>query len=207
MGIQYFNCGGHRLPAPTTQNIGCPSIRLWHHRSWAIQKISSLILYIFYIWGSLVKRYSRTLAIKLKDLGLLVRVDNVNSTAKLWMYHVWKIYCELGVHEWDWVHERLFMPEGIKNAHALNPIHEPRSYISLWRTILHTPLFCRFIPLLFHKYTNNHHLYCHFPRLKVPVKSATCLECTIQNRGVRCACTNALAHNNKYLWRASNFSA
>ena len=39
---------------------------------------------------------------------------------------------ELGVHEWDWVNERLFMPEGIKNVHALNPIHEPRLYISFW---------------------------------------------------------------------------
>ena len=80
-----------------------------------------------------------------------------------------------------------------------------RSYISLWRTILHTPLFCRFIPWIFQKYTKNHHLYCHFPHLKVPVKSTTCLECTIQNRGVRCACTYAWAHNNKYLWRTSNF--
>ena len=62
-------------------------------------------------------------------------------------------------------------PEGIKNVHALNPIHEPRSYISLWWTILHTPLFCRFIPLIFQKYTKNHHLYCHFLHLKVPVKS------------------------------------
>ena len=44
-----------------------------------------------------------------------------------------------------------------------------------------------------------------FPHLKVPVKSATCFECTIQNRGVRCACTYAWAHNNKYLWRTSNF--
>ena len=58
---------------------------------------------------------------------------------------------DLGVHEWDWVHELVFMPEGIKNVHALNPIHEPRSYISLWWTILHTPLFCRFIPLIFQK--------------------------------------------------------
>ena len=96
-------------------------------------------------------------------------------------------------------------PEGIKNVHARNPIHEPRSYISLWWTILHTPLFCRFIPLFFQKYTKNHHLYCHFPHLKVPVKSATCMECTIQNRGVGCACTYAWAHNNKYLWRTSNF--
>ena len=62
-------------------------------------------------------------------------------------------------------------PEGIKNVHALNPIHEPHSYISLWWTILHTPLFCRFILLIFQKYTKNHHLYCHFPHLKVPVKS------------------------------------
>ena len=37
----------------------------------------------------------------------------------------------LGIHEWDRVHERLLMPEGIKNVHALNPIHELRSYISL----------------------------------------------------------------------------
>ena len=48
--------------------------------------------------------------------------------------------------------------------------------------------------LIFQKYTKNHHLYCHFPHLKVLVKSATCLECTIQNRGVRCACTYAWAH-------------
>ena len=72
---------------------------------------------------------------------------------------------ELGVHEWDWVHERLLIcpraqPKGIKNVHALNPIHEPRSYIILWWTILHTPLFCRFIPLIFQKYTKTHHLYC-----------------------------------------------
>ena len=87
-------------------------------------------------------------------------------------------------------------PEGIKNVHALNPIHEPRSYISVWWTILHTPLFCRFIPLIFQKYTKNHHLYCQFSHLKVPVKSATCLEYTIQNRGVRCACTYTWAHNN-----------
>ena len=98
-------------------------------------------------------------------------------------------------------------PEGIKNVHALNHIHEPRSYISLWWTILHTPLFCRFIPLIFQKYTINHHLYCHFPHLKVPVKAATYLECTIQNRGVRCACTYAWAHNNKYLWCTSKFSS
>ena len=127
---------------------------------------------------------------------------NISSfTSWKYLYHS----THLGVHEWDWVHERLFMPEGIKNVHALNPIHEPRSYISLWWTILHTPLFCRFIPLIFQKYTKNHHLYCHFPHLKVPVKSATCLECTIQNRGVRCACTYVWAHNNKYLWRTSNF--
>ena len=43
-----------------------------------------------------------------------------------------KVGDELGVHaEWDWVHERLFMPEGIKNVHALNPFHEPRSYIMM----------------------------------------------------------------------------
>ena len=40
------------------------------------------------------------------------------------------------------------------------------------------------------------YLYCHFPHLKVPVKSTTCLECTIQNSGVRCARTYAWAHNN-----------
>ena len=119
---------------------------------------------------------------------------------------------ELGVHEWiecmnDCLCPRA-QPKGIKNVHALNPIHEPRSYISLWWTILHTPSFCRFIPLIFQKDTKNNHLYCHFPHLKVPVKSATCLECTIQNRGVCCARSiYGWAHNNKYLWRTSNFSA
>ena len=109
-----------------------------------------------------------------------------------------KVY-ELGVHEWDWVHERLFMPEGAARGHkkcsCTQSHYEPRSYISLWWTVLHTPLFCRFIPLIFQKYTKNHHLYCHFPHLKVPVKLVTCLECTIQNRGVRCTCTYAWAHN------------
>ena len=90
-------------------------------------------------------------------------------------------------------------PEGIKNVHALNPIHEPYSYISLRWTILHTVLFCRFIPSIFQKNTKNHHLYCHFPHLKIPVKLVTCLECAIQNKGVRCACTYAWAHNTKYL--------
>ena len=37
----------------------------------------------------------------------------------------------LGVHEWNWRHERFFMPEGINNVHALNPIHEPHPYIMI----------------------------------------------------------------------------
>ena len=58
-----------------------------------------------------------------------------------------------------------------------------------------------FIPLIFQKYTKkNHHLYCHFPHLKVLVKSATCLEYTTQNRGVRCVCTYAWAHNTGFFF-------
>ena len=41
---------------------------------------------------------------------------------------------------------------------------------------------------------------------KLTVKSMNWLECTIQNRGVRCACTSSWAHNNEYLWCISNFS-
>ena len=40
---------------------------------------------------------------------------------------------------------------------------------------------------------------------KVTVKSMTWLECTIQNRGLRCACAYTWAHNNEYLRCICNF--
>ena len=130
----------------------------------------------------------------------------VDFTTQLWFNESDRRH-ELGVHEWGWVHERLFMPEGINNVHALNPIHEPCSYISLWWTILHTPLFCRFIPLIFQKYTKNHHIL-PLSTFKGSSKIGDLLWlCTNQNRGVRCAFTYAWVHNNKYLRPTSNFSA
>ena len=65
----------------------------------------------------------------------------------------------------NWGHEWLFLPECINNVHALNYIHEPRLYIIImiwWQTILHTPLFYRFIPSIFQKYKKSHHFYCQF---------------------------------------------
>ena len=82
-------------------------------------------------------------------------------------------------------------------AFFLHPPFLPPSGDSFFRTFPTNP--AKVLGLIFQKYTKINHLYCHFPHLKVPVKSATCLECTIQNRGVRCACSYAWAHNNKYL--------
>ena len=100
------------------------------------------------------------------------------------------------------------IPEGIKNVHALNPIHEPRSYISLWRTILHTPLFCRLIPLIFQKQTKNYHSYCHFPHFSSR-KIGDLLGMYHSKQGCAlCVYIYAWAHiTTKYLRRTSNFSA
>ena len=90
---------------------------------------------------------------------------------------------------------------GINYVHALNLIHEPRSYI-----INDRPCFiCHYFADSFLKTSENiqksHHFYCSpiSCSTKYTPKSMTLLECTIQNRGVRCACAYAWAHNNKYL--------
>ena len=119
----------------------------------------------------------------------------------------------LGVHEWDWVHERLFMPEGAARGHKKRSCTQSHSWTPfIHQCMMDHPSYA--IILQIHTFNLpkiheklNHHLYCQFSHLKVPVKSATCLEYTIQNRGVRCACTYTWAHNNKYLRRTSNFSA
>ena len=51
---------------------------------------------------------------------------------------------------------------------------------------------------------NNVHAlnYIHEPRSMADNR----FECTIQNRGVRCAYAYAWAHNNEYLWCILNFS-
>ena len=53
------------------------------------------------------------------------------------------------------------------------------SYFEAWMDHPSYTKFCRFICLIFQKYSKNHHLYCHFLHLKVPVKSATCFRLSI----------------------------
>ena len=98
------------------------------------------------------------------------------------------------------------MPEGINNVHVLNFIHEPHSYI-----INDRPSYIRhhfadsYLPSSKNTViisTASSPVSCS---TKVTVKSMTCLECTIQNRGVRCGCAYTWAHNNEYLRCIWNF--
>ena len=88
----------------------------------------------------------------------------------------------------------------------MNPVH---TSLMIDQPSYYRLLFCRFIPQIFQKYmkkatisTASSPVSCS---TKFTLKSMTWLECTIQNRGVHCACAYAWAHNNEYSWCISNF--
>ena len=99
-------------------------------------------------------------------------------------------------------------PENINNGHALNFIHEPRSYI-----INDIPSFIRhyFADSYLQSSKNTrkkHQFYCQFSRFlqhKSYRKIDDLIGCTIQNRGVRYACAYAWAHDKEILWCIWNF--
>ena len=141
--------------------------------------------------------------LKIPGANTLAKPTQVGVLRGSWMgLSAWIRGSWMGLSAWTIVYARGHKKRSCTQSHSWTPfIHQFMMDHPSYAII------CRFIPLIFQKYTKTHHLYCHFPHLKVPVKSATCLECTIQNRGVRCACTYAWAHNNKFLRRTSNFSA
>ena len=118
---------------------------------------------------------------------------------------------ELGIHEWDWVHEWLFMPEGAAQGHKKHSCTQSHS----WTPFIHQfmmdhPSYAIILQIHTFNLPKTHEkspFILPLSTFKSFCKISDLLGMYQTKQGVRCVCTYAWAHNNRYLRRNSNFSA